>query len=149
MDRKILDDQLKLFEKKENEIYQELKKLDEIENGLIEEADDPKNYELKNELPDKIKMIEEARSDLRGLIGELRDHKKKITFEFEVTLSKLRNKKYKLQKEAKQKKQAFCKVTRIAQAFSTAGSYKACPAFPPPYIHIPQTFESCGLILNY
>ena len=104
MNRQILDDQLKLFKDKENEIYEELKRLDKIEADFLEEAAELKEYELrdevKEELQGQLNTIEEARSDLRSFIVALEDQKKQITYDFEVNASKFRNKKYKLKKEA-------------------------------------------------
>jgi len=59
MDRKILDDQIKLFKEKESEIYAELKKLDQMEIDFIEESENPENYEFKcmGKPPNKIDMI--------------------------------------------------------------------------------------------
>jgi len=108
MDRKILDDQLKLFKEKEDEIYEELKKLDQIEADFFEQLKGMEDYELEGmdqeELATQYNMINEARSDLKSFVVALEDQKKQIVYDFEVTASKIRNQKYKLKKEAEVRK---------------------------------------------
>ena len=100
MNRKLLDDQLKIFNDKQSEIEGELAKLEKIENEILAELSGDGYKENKDDLENNILLIKDAQSDLSSFLKELKDVKKEFQQESEAAITKLRIRKHKLKKEA-------------------------------------------------